>query len=282
MPNRAKSLNSKGSPILYWSLSLLCSFIIFLVVPFTRTLEQFISNTIGGIFFTWIALIGIIFGFVVLGWLAHKTRQQWEKKQYYWIFIVFLLYLSITIYLSLRSPEEAIHLIEYSLLTFLLFKALTLQNQDKMVIGSTINLVFLVGTLDEFLQWITPERFWDFRDVAINFASGCLCLAALAPFYFKDLNQKATHQSIKLLVWTTSINLVLIGLVFSNTPSMIQGYTAIFEQLEWLQREEQMVSDFGVIGLYILWSSIIITTILVFWAGHIWSKKYPNFWKKLN
>jgi hypothetical protein len=77
------------------------------------------------------------------------------------------------------EPVEAVHLVEYGILGVLAARALRHHAADSGSLLAAGLLVALVGTLDEVIQWLVPNRFFDLRDVVINAGSGALVQIAL-------------------------------------------------------------------------------------------------------
>jgi hypothetical protein len=70
---------------------------------------------------------------------------------------------------SLRAnPEESLHVVEYGILGWLLLRACSHRFRDPAVYLLAGALGAVVGTLDECVQWVIPERYWDYRDLLIN------------------------------------------------------------------------------------------------------------------
>jgi hypothetical protein len=80
----------------------------------------------------------------------------------------------------LIDAVERFHLIEYGLLGALFYRAFR-RYGDASVLPLTMLAVTLVGTLDELVQWWTPLRVGDGRDVVLNSYAGlCGMLFGLA------------------------------------------------------------------------------------------------------
>jgi|SRR5438067_2407783 len=77
------------------------------------------------------------------------------------------------------EPIEKLHLIEYGLLPWLVWRAL-----DFEATAGTIAAVWLLsaaaGGVDELIQHVTPGRFGEVRDVLVNWASSALGMALMA------------------------------------------------------------------------------------------------------
>jgi hypothetical protein len=85
---------------------------------------------------------------------------------------------------KLDVVAEAFHLVEYGLLGVLAFRALACHLRGLRAYAAAAALTALVGTCDELVQWLTPGRYWDLRDVGLNAAGGVLAqlwIAVLRP-----------------------------------------------------------------------------------------------------
>lgn len=94
--------------------------------------------------------------------------------------------------LWLRTPEEAMHFVEYGAVAVLFYEALAERRRSATRTGTTpwlpvripaagaLVLTIAAGWLDEGIQYLLPERYYDLRDVALNAAAGALALVAVA------------------------------------------------------------------------------------------------------
>jgi len=85
-------------------------------------------------------------------------------------------------YLRIESPEERTHLFEYGLVAVLIYEALTERLRHGRRVPSPAFLAVLVtvflGWLDEGIQAILPNRFYDIRDVGFNALAAFMAIAA--------------------------------------------------------------------------------------------------------
>ncbi len=154
------------------------------------------------------------------------------------------LYVYFTLQLK-TYPEEAIHFIEYALLSYFLFKALGHQIHDWTIYLTGVVFVSFVGTIDEFLQWLMPQRIFDFKDIGLNTLAGGLLLLTIWKGVKPDIISKSVKKtSVKILVGIITIQFIFLGLCFSNTPDMVKRYSSAFNALSWLCNEEPM-AEFG-------------------------------------
>jgi len=220
-----------------WLWVLLWSLAIFTTIPFARDIQKFVYATSGKGFFTYAVLF--ITGIVML-LLLFRLRIK-NKEQYFWILLSGSLYSYLTIMLR-KHPEEAVHLIEYGVLGYLLFRALSNHVQDRTVYITSVLFVSLVGLMDEFIQWMMPERFWGLRDIGINaLAGGIIMLALWKGIRPEGISKPLSRSSVNLLVSIITIDLIIFGLCLSNTPDTVRTYTEWIPALSWLKYEEPMV-----------------------------------------
>jgi hypothetical protein len=223
-----------------WLWVLLCIAAIFSLIPFARSFQKFINSNLGKEFFTYIILF-VVFVLVVLILYFFFIRLKIKiVSQYIWLFASAGLYAYFTVWLE-EYPEEAIHLLEYGILSFFVFNALSYKIRDWTVYISTVLFVLFVGISDEFIQWVTPGRYWGMKDIGINTLSAVILQLAISkgirPVIISETIKKI---SVKILLGILTLDLIFIGLCLSNTPDHVNRYTAVFDSLSWLKNEEAM------------------------------------------
>ncbi|MEM7480445.1 MAG: VanZ family protein [Acidobacteriota bacterium] len=75
-------------------------------------------------------------------------------------------------------PEEAFHFLEYGLLGALLLAGFALRRPLRPAAWLAFGATAFLGWTDELLQHFVPERFFDWRDVALNAFAGLLAIVA--------------------------------------------------------------------------------------------------------
>ena len=60
---------------------------------------------------------------------------------------------------------EAVHYVQYGTLSILLFRAFSHRVRDYSIYGAVILTGTLAGMVAETIQWLTPGRVFDLRDV---------------------------------------------------------------------------------------------------------------------
>ena len=222
----------------------LCSIAIFLTIPVARSIQRFVSNNWGRKFFGYFVLSFICMAFIILLYfLIYKLKIRFISN-YIWLLLIAVLYTYFTLKLW-KIPEEAIHFLEYGLLSFFLFKALSHNIRDRSIYITAALFALLIGTFDEIIQWMIPRRVWNFRDVGLNLLSGGLFqLAVWKVLRPKIISEKFNTKSLKIFTSVFASCLIILGLCVSNTPDRVYRYTKKIPWLSFLQKEEAM-SEFG-------------------------------------
>lgn len=99
------------------------------------------------------------------------------------------------LFFALRTPEEAMHFVQYGLVAVLVYEALAERKKarpaEAEVAGKAgwlvrwpalgaLALTGAAGWLDEGIQHLLPSRYYDLRDVFFNAAAALLAVAAVA------------------------------------------------------------------------------------------------------
>ncbi len=223
-----------------WGWVALCSLVIFSIVPLARLIQNFVSTRWGRTAFGFAVLAGVgAFFLAVANYLLFRLKIR-SFSRYLWLAGVLGLYIYFTLKLW-RAPEEAVHFLEYGLLGLLLFRALSLTVRDKTVYLTAFLCGSLVGTVDEILQWLTPGRYWDFRDVGLNaLAAGLIQVAIWRGIRPGNISGKPGPASLRRFSLLLAIQVVVLGLCASNTPARVARFAARYPSFSFLLREEPM------------------------------------------
>ena len=120
------------------------------------------------------------------------------------------------------TPQETVHFVEYGVLAVLLHRALRLRVEDAGVFAVGAAIGTLVGTVDEFVQWVVPGRQWDFRDLLLN--GGTSVLVQLALWRLAPAPRPGIRiESIRLLCRLAAAQVILLALCFSATPQRVEA-----------------------------------------------------------
>ena len=87
-------------------------------------------------------------------------------------------------------PEERLHFIEYGILAALVYWALILDLENNRAYAWAFVITSLIGVGDEGIQYLLPNRYYQFQDVCLNSASAALGLI----FIFVICRQKESYH----------------------------------------------------------------------------------------
>ncbi|MCI0567352.1 MAG: VanZ family protein [Acidobacteria bacterium] len=232
-------------PWISWLYFLLCALAIFLTIPFARVIRAFVTEQWGRLTFAYVVVACVL---VVVAWLLRRLRLRGEYStaRAVWVVAIAAVYLGWTALLAMESPEEAIHFLEYGLLSLLAYRALSHEVRDPSIYVAAVLLCSVVGTVDETIQWLTPGRVWALEDIGLNVASAALTQLTLWRGIRPALIEGRVSSSSWLrLCRLTMVELVLVGLSLANTPSRIAWYAARVPILGYLLHQEGVMTEYG-------------------------------------
>lgn len=171
-----------------WAIVILYVVLIFITLGDIVPIVEFMERKLGGNFNLAMSLTPYIFFTCFFIYIAFIKKEKHPAK---YVYIVLILIAFFLIMRFLRYPVEKVHLIEYSIFGALFFWVTTLYGFS--ILGSygvTILAALLVGGMDEVIQSLIPSRFFDVRDILINFQSGVLGAAIFAGFFRETDGEK--------------------------------------------------------------------------------------------
>lgn len=160
------------------ALTLLYTLFIFAMVPVFPTLWDYafglFPNVLEKFVFWLVGLVGVgYFAFFIY------VRRNRDLLFYLWSAILFLAYYPLVYSLS-EYPAERFHVAEYGVLSILAYRWLHVPVGTIWVYPGVLGYAFLVGTIDEAIQYFLPGRFFEFRDMSINWASALVATCLIA------------------------------------------------------------------------------------------------------
>ena len=220
---------------------------IYATIPFARAIQKFVTYHFGSReVFTAVVLAAIVAGagLVSLHLVKRRDRIRWYNLAC--LLAVAAVYAFYAVHLKRKSPEEALHFIEYGVLGILLFRALNHRARDPLVFVAAALVGATIGTLDEVVQWVTPQRYWDWRDVWLNTVSCGLMQVAIAGGYRPDgVRAAVSAPTVRTLARCSIALLVLLALCASNTPRRVEWYASRLPALDALRRNESVMAEYG-------------------------------------
>lgn len=226
-----------------WTWVALAVLIVFSTIPLASRLREAVDASVGRDLFLYLVaalvLAGAVYGF------RNLRRRGLPASAYLWLTLVFLLF-GIAIYRLRDIPEEAVHVAEYGLLGLLVFRALGHDLRDHAIYPAGALIVGIIGTADEYIQWVVPSRYFDLRDILINFVAGCLAqvaiFAGLRPRLIAGFPSRASYGRLCYLL---AAALALLGIGMQNTPERVAWYAARHPALQFLLDGQSMMAEYG-------------------------------------
>lgn len=228
-----------------WLYAALWAVAIFCTVPFARRIQTWFALHLGSASLRWITVGCIILAAAAV--IAHVVRGV---RQLPWGRLVTLavgtaLFLLGTFKLT-STPSEAIHFVEYGILSVLIFRAFSHRQRDPLIYFNVLLVGALVSTCDEILQWFTPGRYWDPRDLSHNALAILLVQVGIAAGFVPAFIERTfSVASVRCATALVAAQALLFGLCASNTPYAAAMVSRQFPALSFLLDNEQAMSEYG-------------------------------------
>jgi len=232
----------KEREALSWLYVALWVLLTFSIVPLARTVQSYIRDNLGPETFTYAVLTCVGLGLIGAGWLAYRNSRAFALR-HLWLIGVAAIFTVRTLQLS-GNPEEALHFVQYGILSLLLFRALSHRIADNTIYLSSTVLVAIVGLLDEVFQWAVPGRFWGYGDIINNVTAGALVMFGVA----LGLRPSRIHGwsgGMGRFLYLTALLVALAGLTFQNSPQRVAAYAEAVPFLGFLADGESMMIEYG-------------------------------------
>jgi hypothetical protein len=201
-----------------WVLVAIWTAVIYTTIPFARALQKIVAGSSWGSEAFHYGVIAALSVAAVVGLVAiARMRAAWT--QYLWLGAAISVFVWYTLQLK-SSPEEAVHFVQYGVLGLLIHRALAFSITDPTIYGTAAAIGGSVGILDEVIQWLTPERYWDLRDIWLNFFGVALTMVGLGlGIRPARIRPPITAKGLRWLSRSWAFALVLLGANLVNTPA---------------------------------------------------------------
>ena len=165
-----------------WSGAATCLSLIYASAFVARPIADFLRDR-NLLRLTVAALIAVT-GALALRWVV-RSRPGWRATGA----LTAIAGLYLLLFYWTAMPEERLHLLEYGLLAGLIYAALAerqrnaaagaLRGPSRLPAWGAIIATALCGWVDEGIQFLLPDRYYDLRDIALNAVAGVLAVLAL-------------------------------------------------------------------------------------------------------
>ncbi len=230
---------------LAWILAVIWIGVIFTGIPQARKIQSLVETFCGRGAFTY-----IVFGALAVCTLCgirhiHKPQNSIKLASWGWLILIAAVFFSWTIKLR-GNPEESFHFIEYGMLSILIFWALSFRVQDASVYFTAFFLASIIGSLDEVVQWLLPERYFDYRDIGLNSGSAALALIALAKVWRPRIDAFKSGTSSWLLAYqAAALQLLILLCCLMNTPGVVLWIANSIPPLAYLKSKNNFMTEYG-------------------------------------
>jgi len=176
-------------------------------------------------------------------WSLSRGRHGLSRSNLLWIVGIAAVFVSWTLSLR-RSPEETVHFLEYGVLAVLLHRALRPTMNSDLVFIAAMLMGALIGTVDEIIQWVSPGRFWDWRDLLLNGGAG-----ALAQVILWRVVSPSKHgwdsRSLQIVLRLAAAQLVLLTVCLAITPERVDRYAPYLPASSHLTSSLNPMAEYG-------------------------------------
>ena len=155
----------------YWTHAIIWLAIIYATLPIARPISEFLKKVIPFGFSVNILLIVVFLS--VFGFSIRKVKIKLFST---YLVLALIAIIGIMFINKIEIPEERIHFIQYGFLAFLIHRALILDTKNARAYFIAFILTAVLGWLDEGIQYLLPDRYYDTRDVVFNALGGILGL----------------------------------------------------------------------------------------------------------
>lgn len=228
-----------------WLFFVSWSFIIFRLAPLTRPFLLHLTKITNRDVLIYVTItVTAIAGLVGANYVIRNARLR-SIRSVTTLLAVVCIYAWICWH-ELQAPQEALHFLEYGFLGLLAFRALSHRLRDATIYPTAVLLCGLVGNVDEILQWLTPNRYWDLRDWAWDMAAALLAQLAIAGGMRPLFIEARPHaRSTRFMLRTLFAQIVVMGICLSMTPARCVWLGARFPGLDFLTWHENVMTEYG-------------------------------------
>ncbi|NMC61716.1 MAG: VanZ family protein [SAR324 cluster bacterium] len=144
------------------------------------------------------------------------------------------------------TPEVALHFLEYGILAALVYRAILRSTPSPWSYIISLLICSIVGTFDQIIKWLTPQRVFDYYDIFINSGSAFLVLLAIAFVICPNSNNNLfERRHLSLFKNCASSQILLLALCLSNTPYIMEQYLSYFPSLRYVEKKENLMAEYG-------------------------------------
>lgn len=220
--------------------------VIYATIPFARWVRNHVVEHFGRGLFTWVVLAVIVAVMGVVLFRGYRKPGRLTRYGVMWLVGIGVVYVGWTFHLGKKAPEEAIHFVQYGVLGILLFRAYRPSVGDWTIYLAAGLAGAVIGSFDEFIQWVTPQRKFDLRDIGLNAGSCGLALLAIAQGTRPSLAPATADRRSWVRVCLLGAALWAVFVVsLLNTPRVQHAAEVRFPVLEKAFKHTHAMTEYG-------------------------------------
>ena len=233
----------RESEALSWAYLAAGVLVIYCTIPLARAFREAVNEQLGREVFLYVTLAIVLA--VTIAAVVSLSRRKLPVNAYLCLIAIFVAFMAFVYYLR-DIPEEAFHVVEYGVLGLLVYRALTHRVRDYSIYLLGILVVGMFGIVDEYIQWVVPSRYYELRDIGINFCAAALSqtaiFAGLRPGLITGLPGPGSWSR---LCYISAGLLLLMSISFINSPATINWYATRVPALEFLMSNHSTMAEYG-------------------------------------
>ena len=228
-----------------WLLVMAWTATILLSVPSIRYVTDYVQSQWGDATFTY-SITLLLVGSAVATLTFLLKRGGMSLAQFGWLTAILGVYIYLTFSLRSRWPAEAVHYVEYGVLSLLIYRAFSHRISDNSIYMASVLAGTLVGVLDETVQWLVPGRYFDLKDISLNFSALSLAQITIATAVRpRNISGWPRARSWQLLSHLAAALVLVLGLCHLNTPDVIAAYTTRIPALGFIRQADDVMIEYG-------------------------------------
>lgn len=212
---------------LSWVWVILWSAAILGFAPYVRIITNPVEQSLGRAAFTWAVIaVAVLAALSALRWLLRRGRLTPISVTVLVLVAGWIAWRSVTLRI------EAVHYVQYGLLSLLFYRAFVHRVRDGAVYLMATIAGTMVGLLDETVQWLASDRVFALSDVWLNFTATALIQLALA-FGIRPglVRLRPSRWGLARTCRLAAALSVMLLLAFANTPRIIAWYGGPTDQV---------------------------------------------------
>jgi len=226
-----------------WLVVVLWIAVIYTTIPVVRRLrEAFVARWPAELIGYGVMVVVVVVTVAAIFGLRHR-RPRLDPADALWLLGIAATTLLWTRHL-MGQPEETVHFLEYGLLGVLLYRALRARIPDATVFVAAALAGIFVGSVDEIIQWLVPDRYWDYRDILLNGGASVLVQIAIWRLVPRS-SAPISPSSLRILCRLAAAEMLLLAICVTATPQNLIRVSRYFPFFVGPSVHNDVISEYG-------------------------------------